>query len=257
MPLRPDQLAGQLSRRLASAYLLAGEEPLLVEEAADAVRAQARAEGYAEREVLHVEAGFDWGRLRRAGENLSLFSNRRLIELHLPEKGPGVEGAQALSEFLEAAPPDTLLLVRAGRLDKKQRGSGWVTGFERAGVVMYAWPVGPAELPGWITARARAAGLQPDPESVDMLASRTEGNLLACAQELDKLKLIYPDGRLDAARVQAAVADSTRFGVMDLANRALAGDAAGALQTLRRLEGEGEAAVLIVWTLARDLRVLH
>ncbi|MGH8458790.1 MAG: DNA polymerase III subunit delta, partial [Nevskiales bacterium] len=169
MPIKPEQIPAQLNRGLATAYLLAGEEPLLLQEAADAIRARARAEGYSEREVLHVETGFDWHRLHAAGENLSLFASRRLLEVRLGDKGPGVEGSEALVAWLENPAPDTLLIVHAGKLDKRGRESAWFAAFERAGVAVYAWPVSSAELPRWIEARLRAAGLRANNDTIELL----------------------------------------------------------------------------------------
>ncbi|MGH8454097.1 MAG: DNA polymerase III subunit delta, partial [Nevskiales bacterium] len=193
MPIKPEQIPAQLNRGLATAYLLAGEEPLLLQEAADAIRARARAEGYSEREVLHVETGFDWHRLHAAGENLSLFASRRILEVRLGDKGPGVEGAEALTAWLETPVPDTLLIVHASKLDKRGRESAWFAAFERAGVAVYAWPVSSADLPRWIEARLRTASLRAANDAIELLTARTEGNLLACAQEIEKLKLLCPD----------------------------------------------------------------
>ncbi len=257
MSINPAQLQGQLKSGLAPVYLLAGEEPLLLQEAADAIRAKARAEGYGEREVLHVETGFDWHRLHAAGENLSLFSSRRILELRLGDKGPGVGGAEALTAWLANPAPDTLLITHAGKLDKRGRESAWFSAFERTGIAVYAWPVSGAELTRWIEARLRSAGLRADGEATEMLSARTEGNLLACAQEIEKLKLLCPDAVVTTERVQEATADSARFDVFDLVDRILQGQPAAVLQILNRLREEGVDVVPIIFVLAGTLRQLY
>ncbi len=257
MSISPAQLHGQLKGALAGAYLLAGEEPLLLEEAADALRARARAEGFGEREVLQVESGFEWHRLQAAGENLSLFASRRLVELRLADKGPGADGAAALLAWLEKPAPDVLLIVHAGKLDKRARESAWFGAFERLGVAVYAWPVASAELPRWIEARLRAAGLRAESEAVELLSARTEGNLLACAQEIAKLRLLCPDGRVTSARVLEATADSARFDVFDLVDKVLLARPAAVLQVLDRLREEGVDVVPIIFVLAGTLRQLY
>lgn len=257
MSISPNQLTGQLKHRLVTAYLLAGEEPLLLQEAADEIRERARAEGYSEREVLHVETGFDWHRLQSAGENLSLFASRRLLEVRLGEKGPGADGARALKDWLESPPADTLLLVHAGRLDKKSRESAWFKAFEQAGLAVYAWPVSLAELPRWIGSRLRATGLQAEDDAIESLCMRTEGNLLACAQEIEKLKLLCPDGVVNAAHVLEATADSARFDVFGLVDKILQGQPVAVLQVLNRLREEGVDVVPIIFVLAATLRQVY
>lgn len=257
MPINPAQFPAKLKAGLAPAYLLAGEEPLLLQEAADALRVKARAEGFSEREVLDVEARFDWDLLRRSGENLSLFASRRLLEVRLGDRSPGVEGSRAFKDWLENSQPDLLLVVHAGRLDKNSRESAWFRAFETHGVAVYAWPVKPEEAPRWIAARLKAAGLSADDEAVMVLSQRTEGNLLACAQEIDKLALLCPDGRLTADRVLMAAADSANFDAFDLVDKALSGQQAATLQVVERLREEGVEVVLIVAALVMALRQLY
>lgn len=257
MSISPDQLPARLKQGLAAAYLLAGEEPLLLQEAADAVRDAARRAGYGEREVLHVDTAFDWDNLRRSTENLSLFATRRLLEVRLGDKGPGADGAQALVDWLESPAPDSLLLVHAGKLDKRARESAWARAFERVGLALYAWPIKPEQQSRWIEARLRAAGLTATRDAIALLAQRTEGNLLACAQEIEKLKLLCPDGRVDAQQVLDATADSARFEIYDLVDKILEGRAPDALKVLERLREEGTDAVPIVFVLAATLRQLY
>jgi DNA polymerase-3 subunit delta len=257
MSISPAQLHGRLKGGLATAYLLAGEEPLLLQEAADALRARARAGGFSEREVLHVEARFDWDELHRSSENLSLFASQRILEVRLGDKSPGMEGAKALKDWLETPPPDTLLIVHAARLDKTSRESAWFRSFEKNGVAVYAWPVRTEELPRWIEARLRASGLRAADDAIELLTVRTEGNLLACAQEIEKLKLLCPDGNVTAAQVLQATADSARFDVFDLVDKILHGQPAAVLQVLTRLREEGVEVVPIIFVLAATLRQLY
>lgn len=255
MNLKPEHLAQHLQRGLAPLYLLAGDEFLLVQEGADAVRAKAREAGFSEREVMYADAGFDWGRLARAGENLSLFGERRLLELRLDAR-LGTDGSAALRAWARRAPSDIVLLVIAGALDRKARQAAWYRDVERAGVSVYAWPVKGESLRRWIADRMRARGLAAEPAVVGLLIERTEGNLLACAQEIDKLALLFPDGFADARAVAAAVADSARFDVFDLPDQILAGAVHGSVRRLDRLREEGVDPVLVLWSLTRDLRVL-
>lgn len=254
MPLNPGQLASRLAGGLASVYLLAGDEPLLVQEAADAVRSKARQSGFAERDVLSVEAGFNWDRLREAGANLSLFAARRLIELRLPDGKPGEAGSKVLQAYAAEPPPDTVLLVLAGALDRKVRSSRWFKALEGAGVAVYAWPVKSHQLPRWLADRMRAAGLAPEPAAVEELAALTEGNLLAAAQGVHRLSLLYPGSAVNADQVRECVADNARFNVFDFADKVLAGKVRAALRSLDRLQQEGVEPVLVLWALARELR---
>lgn len=258
MELRPDQIPGHLDKdALAPVYLLAGNEPLLAHEAADAVRGAARGAGYAEREVLHVEVGFDWDRLAFAGDSLSLFAQQRLIELYLPDKGPGKDGSAALSAYAKRPPDDTILLVLASPLDAKQRHNAWYKALAKVGVASFAWPLDAQRLPGWIEQRAGVRGVRLASDAVTVLAAQTEGNLLACAQEIDRLALLYGDETVDAETMRRVTADSARFDIFDLPAKALAGDAAGVLRSLDRLREEGVDPVPILWALVRELRTLY
>jgi len=256
MRLRAEQLPSHVEKPLLPIYLVSGDEPLQLNEATDALRAAARAQGYSEREVLQVETGFDWSALAAAGSNLSLFAERRLIELRMPSGKPGDAGSKALSAYAAAATLDNLLLISCGKLDKQQQKSKWFTALEGAGAVIQIWPVEPPALPGWIGQRLRSRGLQPTVEAAQLLAERVEGNLLAAAQEVEKLALLCGAGPLDAEQVRSAVADSARYDVFELADTALAGDGARCARVLEGLRGEGDEPVLILWALVREVRAL-
>lgn len=257
MQLRPEQLAGHLDKGLAAAYLVYGEEMLVRQEAVDAIRAAARLRGYAEREVFDIDKDFDWSLVRDAANALSLFAERRILELRMPGGKPGEAGSRMLQGYLAQPPEDRLLLLVTGKLDVSQRRAKWVQVLERTGVSIAAWPIDAQRLPRWIQARMRACGLRPTPEAVALLAERVEGNLLACAQEIEKLRLLQGAGELDAAAVVASVADSARFGLFGLVDSALTGDGARTVRMLNGLRAEGIEPPLVVWALARELRSLE
>lgn len=257
MQVRPEQLAGHLEKGLAAAYLVYGEEMLVRQEAVDAIRTAARRRGYAEREVFDIDKDFDWSLVRDAANALSLFAERRILELRMPGGKPGDAGSRMLQGYLAQPPEDTLLLLVTGKLDVSQRRAKWVQVLERAGVSVAAWPIDAQRLPGWIQARMRACGLRPSPEAVALLAERVEGNLLACAQEIEKLRLLHGADELDVAAVVASVGDNARFGLFGLVDSALMGDGARTVRMLNGLRAEGIEPPLVVWALARELRSLE
>ncbi len=254
MQVRPEQLAGRLEKGLAPVYLVSGDEPLQLLEAADAIRGAARAAGYSEREVFDVDARFDWQRVAASASSLSLFGDHRLVELRLPSGKPGQEGAKVLSAWCGDPPSDTVLLIACGRLEPAQRRAAWVRAADAAGVWVQVWPVNASDLPRWIDARLRAAGLSATPEALALLAERGEGNLLAVRQEIDKLRLLRGGGSLGADDVSEAVADSARHDVFDLATAAFLGDPARVVRVARRLEQEGAEPTLALWALAGGTR---
>ncbi|MBS3786249.1 MAG: DNA polymerase III subunit delta [Gammaproteobacteria bacterium] len=258
--LRPEQLSRALDRGLAAAYLVAGEEPLLIEESLDLIRAQARAAGFTGREVFHVETGFDWQRLTHAADSLSLFSDQRLLELRLPTGRPGKEGAAVLKALAERPAEDTVLLVICGRLEPAQRRAAWVKTLTDHGTTVHAAKLRRDQLERWVENRARERGLKLAPAAARLLAERNEGNLLALSQEIDKLLLLAGDQAnqveqgLDAVR--EAVADSARYAIFDLPEAVIQGDVLRTQRIVERLRAEGEEAVLVLWGVARELRVL-
>lgn len=256
MQLKPEQLDGHLRKQLAPVYFISGDEPLRVMEAADAVRAAARSRGYDERDVLSVEAGFDWGSLHSASGCLSLFSERRLVDLRLPGGKPGDAGSKALRAWAEQPPEDTLLLITAGKLDPAARKGKWVQALDGAGVVVFVWPLDAQRYPSWVKARMQQRGLEPTAGAVALLAGRVEGNLLACVQEIDKLYLLRGAGPVDAEDIAAAVADSARFDIFSMVDAALAGEGARSVRMLQGLRGEGTPPAVVLWALAKEVRQL-
>jgi len=254
--LRPEQLGEQLQKGLAPIYLVSGDEPLLVQEACDQIRAAARAGGYAERELYHADASFDWGQLLSASNSLSLFSDKKILEVRLPSGKPGDKGSKALQEIAQSPSPDNLLLVVTGKLDRNVQKSKWLKALEAAGAHIQVWPINAAQLPRWIGQRLKAAGLRADSAAIDLLASRVEGNLLAAAQEGEKLKLLTPDSLVSTELMASVVADSARYDVFGLVDKALHGDARSAVKSLQGLRTEGTEPITLLWALARDIRAL-
>ncbi len=257
MKLRGEQLAGHLARELAPIYLIGGDEPLQVAETTDAVRRAVREKGFTGREVLSVEKGFNWDRLGSAASELSLFAEQRLIELRLPGGKPGDAGGKALRAWAENPPEECVLLIVSAKIDPSVRRSKWYQALEQRGVVVQLWPPKPNELPGWIRRRLQARGMQASQDAINLLAERVEGNLLAAAQEIEKLHLLHGESPLELHDITAAVADSARFNIYELVDTALSGDVPRTVRTLRGLRGEGVEPVLVLWALAREIRLLE
>jgi DNA polymerase-3 subunit delta len=253
MELRADRFERQLAgEALRPAYLIAGAEPLIVQECADAVRAKARAEGYAEREVLEAGRDFDWNDLSMGLASLSLFSTRRLFDLRLPSGRPDRDGSKAITDFCANPPPDTILMITAQEWSQKHAGK-WSEAIAKLGHVVVAWPVKTGELGDWLDRRLRSRGLSAEPAAVQLLAERVEGNLLAAAQEVEKLALLAPGARLDAATMESLVADSARYDVFKLVEAALAGEAQRSVRMVRALRQEGEQVPGLLPILAMEL----
>ena len=256
MKLTSDSLAAHLARHLLPAYLVSGDEPLLVAEAAAAVRARARALGFSERETHFLERGADWDEASASASNLSLFAARRIIEIRLATGKPGVAGGAALHKLAQTKDPDLLVLVIAPRLDRDAQSATWVKTIESSGALVQIWPVDEEHLVGWLKGRCRHLNVTADDEALQVLAERTEGNLLAAHQELEKLRLLFPATPVTAAAVLASVADSARYDVAQLSEAALAGDTARALHVLAGLRAEGVEPTLVLWAVNKAVRDL-
>jgi DNA polymerase-3 subunit delta len=257
MESSPEQLAARVSREpLAPAYLIAGQEPLRVLEAADAIRVAARAQGIAEREVFMAEGNQrepDWDALSASFRAPSLFATRRLLELRLPTGKPGTEGAKVIVDFCNDPPADVCLLVTCGEWSNKHGGK-WSEAIGRIGAIAVAWAVKPHELPDWIDRRLRGRGLVADRAAVQRLAERVEGNLLAAAQEIDKLALLADGQPLDVERMDALVADAARFDVFRLVDAAMNGQGAQVSRMLHGLRAEGEAVPALLGMVVVELQ---
>ncbi len=263
MQVRPDQLAAHLQKGLRPIYTVWGDEPLLAQEAGDAIRSAARAAGCTERQV-HTVAGahFDWSGLLGAAMAMSLFSERQLIEIRIPSGKPGKDGSEALQRYCASLSDDVVTLVQLPRLDRTQQTSAWFGALDAAGVTLRVDPIERKALPQWIAQRLaqqgqRVEGGDAGQRTLAFFADRIEGNLLAAHQEIQKLGLLYPAGELGFEQIESAVLNVARYDVFKLGEAALAGQVARALRMLAGLQAEGEAAVLVHWTLAEDIRALR
>lgn len=253
MKIRPDQLESNLQSSLAPIYIVSGDEPFQLGEACQTIREQCRAQGVTEREVLHVDRSFDWYQLTSAADALSLFAERKLIELRLPTGKPGDAGAKALLDYAGNPPLDNVLLLVTGKLDGRSK---WFKALEKAGIYVPIWPIEPARLPQWIRQRLQQRGLQASAEAVKLLAERVEGNLLAADQEMEKLLLLNGPGQVDVQQVIEAVADSARYDAFSLMDAALAGDAVRVSRVLFGLRGEGVEAIALMGAMNYQLRAM-
>ncbi len=262
MQVRPDQLAAHLQKGLRPIYTVWGDEPLLAQEAGDAIRAAARAGGCSERQV-HTVAGahFDWGGLLGASQAMSLFADRQLIEIRIPSGKPGKEGSEALQRYCASLSDDVVTLVQLPRLDRTQQSGAWFTALDGAGITVRVDPVDRKALPQWLAQRLAQQGQrvmagEDGRRTLACFADRIEGNLLAAHQEIQKLGLLYPAGELGFEQIESAVLNVARYDVFKLGEAVLAGQVGRALRMLDGLQAEGEAAVLVHWTLSEDIRAL-
>lgn len=256
MELAPERLASHLAQGLAPLYVLWGEEPLGLLEAEDAIRVAARRAGYDERHIYDVQGRYNWDAITRGGGNLSLFGARRLNEIRILSGKPGTEGGRALQDYAAHLPADTLTLITLPGLEWRTTQSKWFGALADAGVILQFRAVETARLPAWIAGRLKAQGFSADPDVLDWLAQRVEGNLLAARQEIDKLALLLPAGRLELAQVQAAVTDVARYDVEQLPDALYQGQLARYSRILAHLREEGEALPRILWQLSNALRLL-
>src|SRR6266567_2919332 len=256
MQLRLSQLPGHLAKGPGPLYIVHGDEPLLAIEAGDAIRAAARAAGFDEREVLVAEQGFKWDAFSATSRNLGLFGSRKIVDLRIPSGKPGADGARVLEDFAAHPGADTLTLITLPRLDRSAMNSAWFSALERTGVAIAVYPLERNELPQWIAARLARQRQSASAQTLQLLADATEGNLLAAQQEVEKLALLLPEGTLDPAAVENAIADVARFDVFELSEAWLRGDAGRACRILAALETEGEGVPLVLWQLGEDLHAL-
>ncbi|MFO7762126.1 MAG: DNA polymerase III subunit delta [Wenzhouxiangellaceae bacterium] len=254
MKLFAERLPEQLARQLAPVYLIAGPERLIVEEAGDQVRKACRGQQIDERIRLTADRSFKWDELGQATETGSLFASRRLVELRLPTGKPGAEGGKVIRQWIEDQRDDVLLII-CDQWEMQQERAAWVKAIEQAGVYVPAWNVKPPQLPRWIDQRLKSRGLQADGEVCRFLAERLEGNLLAAAQEVDRLALLFPDSRLELAPVREAVADSARFDAFRLAELVMTGQAGAALRCIRGLRESDSPEPAVLWALGRELEI--
>jgi DNA polymerase III subunit delta len=264
MQLAPSQLSSHLQKGLRSLYVLHGDEPLMQQEAADAIRAAARLQGYTERSVHTVSgAHFDWSEVLAAGGSLSLFADKQIVEVRIPSGKPGKEGSAALQQLAAATQGNdsTLTLVTLPRLDGPTRKGAWFGALENFGVSLQIDPIERNALPEWIAQRLHMQGQnvaagEEGQRTLQFFADRVEGNLLAAFQEIQKLGLLYPPGDISQAQVESAVVNVARYDVFKLSESVLSGQVARVQRMLDGLQAEGEAVVLVHYTIAEDIRAL-
>ena len=256
MQVRADQLESHLGRSLGGIYVIHGDEPLIALEAADAVRAAARARGFTDREVFEPGRSFDWSELAHSLASLSLFGGKKIVELRLPGGKPGAQGGEAIARYCERPSPDILFLVSLPRLDRMSQSSAWFGALSSAGVVVDVWPVERSRLPAWIAERLARQRQRAAREALEFLADRVEGNLLAAHQEVQKLALLAPEGELGLDTVREAVANVARYDAYAAGEALLGGNAARYLRIIDGLKSEGEAPTLVLWTLSEELFAL-
>lgn len=257
MNLKPEQLKKHLAGELKPFYLVGGDEPFQVGESCDLIRHAARQQGFEERQLFNADTGVDWDAIHAEAQSLSLFGGRRIIEIRLGGKRPDKAGSQVLQELFASPPPDTLILISCSRLDRrKDLGSKWVKALDGEGVVIQVWPVAPQALPEWIRQRLAIHGLGISRDAATLLAERAEGNLLACAQEVDKLALLFPQQNLEVEQIQQSVGYSSRYSPFDLTDALTRGDPRRALRVLDTLQEEGVEPPVILWALTREIRAM-
>ena len=256
MQLRLEALDAHLSKSLATLYVISSDEHLLAMEAADKIRKTARAQGFSERTVLTVERSFKWGQLLAENQSQSLFGDKKLIELRIPTGKPGKDGGQALQDYCKHLSPDNLTLISLPKLDWQTAKAAWVATLQQAGVYLEIAPIERAALPNWIAGRLASQQQSADRSSLDFIADRVEGNLLAAHQEIQKLGLLHPPGALSTQQVQDAVLNVARYDVFKLSEAMLAGDGKRWIRMLNGLQGEGEALPLVLWAIAEEIRTL-
>jgi len=257
MKFQASQLHNHLKQqKLAPIYLLTGDEALQMMESVDLIRNCARQQGFSERVILTLETGFSWSSLDQEANSFSLFANKRLLELRLANKSPGKDGGAALVAYTQQLPADTVLLITADKLDASQQKTKWFKSIEQSGQVIQIWPLNAVELPKWIAARMNKYGLKADSEVINIIAERSEGHLLACSQEIEKLHLLYGSGQINMEQAVEAVADTARFQIFDWVDTMLAGKVKRGIHQLKHLQQEGVAEILVAWALNREIRNL-
>ena len=256
MNVRPDQLKSVIANRTYPVYMVSGDEPLQQMESLDLIRSYLRDNDFSEREVLDVDAQFDWQRLMDEAANMSLFATRRIVELRLPSAKPGRQGSQVLKDYLSRPPEDTVLVINAGKVDGNSKKSAWYKAVEQSGMIVQCWPVAVDKLSSWLQQRFRARDMDADNEVLAYISQHVEGNLLAADQEIEKLYLLLGPGKISYADVAEAVTSQSRYSVFELVDMMLAGDTKRVIRIITGLKAEGVVPVVVNWALAKDIRLL-
>ncbi len=256
MNIRPDQLQANIEKAVYPVYLVSGDEPLQQMESLDVIRSFLREQEYAEREILDVDAQFDWYRLMEEAASMSLFASRRIVELRLPSAKPGRQGSQIIKEYLSRPPEDTVLIINAGKVDASAKKSAWYKSVEQNGLVVQCWPVPVEKLSMWLKQRFKNRDMDADNEVLAYISQHVEGNLLAADQEIEKLYLLLGPGKITYADVAEAVTSQSRYSVFELVDMLLTGNTKRVIRIVSGLKAEGIVPVVVNWALTKDIRLL-
>ena len=257
MKLRPNQLKEHFAKgQVLPVYILSGDETLLMQEAADHIRQSCRQLGFTERDLFPIEPGFDWSNLLEAGNSMSLFGDRKILEVRHNKPKFDDAAKKTLQKYCDDPNPDNVLLLIIPKVDKKTQSTKWFQKIEQAGALIQVWPIDLNQLPQWIHQRMRHAGLEPSREAVQLLAERVEGNLLAASQEVEKLLLVRGKGPLDVQDIEESVADHARYNLYDLVDEALKGHDAHEVKMLNQLKAGGTEPTVLLWAFSKEIRAL-
>jgi DNA polymerase III subunit delta len=256
MNVRPDQLQSVIAKNMYPVYMVSGDEPLQQMESLDLIRSFLRQSDYSEREILDVDAQFDWQRLMDEAANMSLFATRRIVELRLPSAKPGKQGSQVLKDYLSRPPEDTVLIINAGKIDGNSKKSAWYKAVDQNGLVVQCWPVPVDKLSYWLQQRFKVRDMDADNEVLTYISQHVEGNLLAADQEIEKLYLLLGPGKITYADVAEAITSQSRYSVFELVDMMLTGDTRRVIKIIAGLKAEGVVPVIVNWALAKDIRLL-
>ncbi|MCP5161543.1 MAG: DNA polymerase III subunit delta [Hahellaceae bacterium] len=257
MKIKPEQLSQHLSKSLLPIYLVSGDEPLLLQEACDAIRKAAKAAGVQDRQCFTDEKHFDWNQLLEEANSLSLFADKKLLEVRNETGKFSEDASKALENYCKNPAMDNIILIISAKVDAATQKKKWFTALEKIGAFVQVWPVKPEQLPAWLNQRLTAAGFQADASAIELLQERIEGNLLAAQQEIDKLQLLTQENKLDANTILDAVGNSARYSAFDLSDACLKGQLPHAIRILQGLQSEGQAPIAILGILMRNIRVLQ
>ncbi|MGI9269533.1 MAG: DNA polymerase III subunit delta [Porticoccus sp.] len=257
MNLKAEQLDEHLSSQgLSETYIISGDESVLVQDCADTIRRQAAANGYSERKVFNVDSKFDWNTILFEVDNMSLFSEKKFMEIRIISGKPGEKGSKIIQEYLQKIPKKTLTLFISPKLDRSTNKSKWFTAITKAGISVQIWPIASIQLPHWLKNQLDRYGIAVSDKALRVLTDKVEGNLLAATQEIEKLKLLGPEGEISAEAMSSLIIDNAKFNVFILLDEMMEGNAKKSCRILQGLRDEGTDITIILWAITRDIRIL-
>lgn len=253
MKIYPEDLNKQLKKQLLPIYHISGDEPLLIQEAVDSIRATAKKNDFTERETLTVQTGFDWEQLLACSKTLSLFASKKVIELRVGQSKISKAASDILQEYAKDPSAETILIITSSKLDAATKRAKWYTAIDKVGVTIQVWPVDEKYFPTWVSKRLSSAKLPTDRRLVELISYRASGNLLAAAQEIEKCQLLYDGNNVET--LITSISDSARYTVFELVDACLLGEASKAIRILQRLKAEGIEPNIVLWSVTRDIRL--